>query len=306
MTGYVVRRLLQGLGALLGAATLVFIVLRLSGDPTSLLLPPQATAADRELLRQQLGLDHSLVWQYVIYVSNLARGDLGQSFLSYYPVLDLTLERLPYTLALAGATLVFVIAIALPLGIAAARQASGWVDRLVMLVVIAAQAVPAFVTGTILIIVFAVWLHWLPSSGAGSAPSLILPVATLGIYSAGRTVRLVRSGMVASLREEYILAARARGLSEAAVVFRHALRNAMIPAITMLGLEAGGLLGRAVVVEVVFGWPGLGRLIVDSALARDYAVAQGAILILAAAYVVINLVVDVLYRLVDPRLRAAS
>lgn len=303
MGGFIVRRASQGLVVLLGVATLAFGILRLSGDPVALLLPPQATAEEVERLRQQLNLDKSVGRQYVTYLRNLVTGDLGLSFFSQYPVLNLTLERLPYTLALAAATLLVVIVVGVPLGVIAATHARGPLDRAIVAFVVSAQAVPVFVIGTLLIMVFSVQLRWLPSSGAGGATALILPVAALGMYSMGRTVRLVRSGMTAALREEYIAVARAKGVGESVVLFKHALRNVLIPVVTMVGLEAGGLFGRAVVIEVVFAWPGLGRLIVDSALGRDYAVAQGGMIVLAGAYVLINLSVDVLYRVIDPRLR---
>lgn len=303
MIVYILKRVFQGFGVLLGVATIVFVILRLSGDPASLLLSPQATAEDVKIFREQFGLDRSVVYQYLAYIYNLLTGDLGRSFISHYPAFSLTMERLPYTLVLAFMTMVFVISIGVPLGVLAAKNARRWTDRLIVMLAVSGQAVPVFVTGTFLIILFAVKLHWFPSYGARGVLSLILPVATLGVYTIGRTIRLVRAGMTSCLREDYIRTARAKGVSERSILFKHSLRNVLIPVVTMLGLEAGGLFGRAVIVEVVFAWPGLGRLIVDSVLARDYAVAQAGIIMLGLTYTLINLAVDVLYRVIDPRLR---
>lgn|ERR1022692_463161 len=306
MTLFFIRRLAAAIAVLAGAATVMFLVLRLSGDPARLLLPPQASDEERVALQAQLGLDRSLPQQYLIYMRNLAKGDFGTSYRSGYPALELAAERLPYTLALAGATFIFIVIVSIPLGIVAARQPGTLVDRAVVLLCTAGQAIPVFVTGTFFILFFSVYLRWVPSSGASYTTSLILPALTLGLYSMGRTARLVRSGMVAALQEDYVRTARAKGVSDIGVLFGHALKNVLIPVVTMLGLEAGGLFGRAVIVEVVFAWPGLGRLIVDSVLARDYAVAQAGVIIIAAIYTFLNAVVDILYYVIDPRLRTTT
>lgn len=302
---YTFRRALQALSVMFGAATVLFVVLRLSGDPTAMMLPPQASEEERVALQQQFGLDRSLPEQWVVYLGHLVKGDFGTSFRSGLPAADLALERLPQTVLLAAVTLTFVVALAIPLGVVAAQRKDSWIDRAVVLFCAAGQAIPVFVTGTFLILFFSVYLHALPSSGAESVTSLVLPALTLGLYTVGRTTRLVRAGMVAALQEEYVRTARAKGAGNARVLFAHALRNVLIPVVTMLGLEAGALFGRAVIVEVVFAWPGLGRLIVDSVLARDYAVAQCGVMVLAAIYTALNMSVDVLYHVVDPRLRRA-
>ena len=306
MLSYILRRSLQALAVMVGAATVMFLVLRLSGDPTAMMLPPQASEEERVALQQQFGLDRSLPEQWILYLRHLATGDFGTSFRSGLPAIDLALERLPYTVLLAATTLAFVVALALPFGIAAAQSKGTWIDRAVVLFCAAGQAIPVFVTGTFLILFFSVYLRALPSSGASNMASLVLPSLTLGLYTVGRTTRLVRAGMVSALEEDYVRTARAKGASTMRVLFAHALRNVLIPVVTMLGLEAGGLFGRAVIVEVVFAWPGLGRLIVDSVLARDYAVAQCGVIVLAAIYTALNMSVDVLYHVIDPRLRRAG
>lgn len=299
----VARRLGRAAVVLLGAATIMFVILRLSGDPAALMLPPQASDADRQALALQFGLDKSLSEQYGIYISKLVSGDFGMSFRSHYPAIELVQERLGYTLMLAAGALSLIIVVSMPLGIVAARYAGSPLDRGITFFCIAGQSVPVFVTGSLLILLFAVQLQWLPSSGAGGVQSLILPVVAVALYSQSRTTRLVRAGMVSALQQDYIRTARAKGLGEGRILVVHALRNVVIPVVTMLGLEAGGLLGRAVIVEVVFAWPGLGRLIVDSVLARDYAVAQAGIMTLAALYTLINILVDLTYVRLDPRLR---
>jgi peptide/nickel transport system permease protein len=301
----IVSKIIQAVVVLLGAATVIFIVLRLSGDPAAMLLPPQASEQEQIALREQLGLNKSLAEQYVIYIGNVFVGDFGTSFMSQQPALSLALDRLPYTIALAAATLALVICFAIPLGLAAGASPGSVTDRTVVVVCATGQAIPVFVTGTFLILFFSVYLKWLPSSGARGPESIILPMVTLGLYTMGRTTRLVRAGVMTTLRENFIRAARAKGVSETKILLVHVLKNVLIPVMTMLGLEAGGLFGRAVIVEVVFAWPGLGRLIVDAVLSRDYAVAQAGIMMLAFIYTVLNMVVDILYQFADPRLRTA-
>ncbi len=305
MLAYVCWKIVQAISVLLGAATIIFLVIRLSGDPASMLLPPQASAEEQVALRERLGLNKSLPQQYFIYLSNLAVGDFGTSFSSQQSALQLTLERLPNTFKLAAATILLVICLSIPLGIMAGARSGSAGDRVVVVACAIGQAIPVFVTGTFLILLFAVYLRWLPSSGARSGSALVLPVVTLALYTMGRTTRLVRAGVAATMGENYIRAARAKGISERKILFVHVLKNVLIPVMTMLGLEFGGLFGRAVIVEVVFAWPGLGRIIVDSVLARDYAVAQAGIMMLALVYTLLNTLVDVLYRVADPRLRTS-
>lgn len=303
MQRFILRRLVQSILVLAGVSIFVFGLLHLSGNPVGLLLPPDATAADRTALEVRFGFDQPLPVQYLNYMSGVLRGDFGDSMRSGQAALPLVLERLPATFELAGVAMLLTILFAFPAGIIAALNRGRWLDRLVMLLALLGQSLPVFFLGILFILIFGVQLGWFPVAGRDGASHIVLPAATLALYSMARTARLIRSGMLEVMRNEYVTTARAKGLTEAMVVRGHALRNALIPIITVLGLDLATLLGGAIITEVIFSWPGLGRLIIYSIEGRDYPVVQAAVFIIALSYIVINFLVDILYAFVDPRVR---
>ena len=305
MERYVAQRLVWSVFVAFGVATAVFVILHLSGDPTALMLPPDARPEDAARLRHAFGFDRPLPVQYADFMWGLIRGDFGMSIRFQQPAMGLVLERVPATLLLATSGLAFAMVLALPVGILSAARRGTWIDSLGMAVALLGQSVPVFWLGLMLILIFAVGLHWLPSLGGGGADHLVLPTISLGMFSAAATARMLRAGLTEVLEQEYIRTARAKGLRERAVLLRHAVRNALIPVITMLGLQFGALLGGALVTETIFAWPGMGRLLVQAIYNRDYPLAQAAILWLAFIFVVVNLVVDLLYATLDPRIRLA-
>jgi len=298
---YVGRRVAQTALILVGVTLAVFWVVRLSGDPVLLMLPADASQQDIQRLREALGFDRPVHVQLWRFVEHVATGDFGTSLRFQEPALPLVLERLPSTVLLAFAALSLSTALAIPLGVASAvRRDSVW-DRAAMGVALLGQSMPIFCTGILLITVFSVGLDLFPSSGSGTLGHLVLPAAALGFVSIGRLTRLVRGGMLEVLGQDYVRTARAKGLAERSVVYRHALRNCLLPVLTIVGLELGSTLGGAVVTEMVFAWPGVGRLIVSAIFARDYPLVQAAVFVVATMFVVVNLAVDLLYALVDPR-----
>ncbi len=302
MWSYLARRLLQSISVLIGATLVAFFVMRATGDPVNLLLPEGATEEVRQAMRVKLGLDQPIFTQYVKYLSNVVQGDFGYSIRHEIPVLDLILERMPATLELALAGMAITIILSFPLGIfIAIRRNTIW-DLLGSSFSLLGQAMPTFWTGLMLILIVSVNLGWLPVSGRGTWQHLVLPAAVLGIYSTGRITRLVRSGMLEVLGKEYIRTARAKGLLERVVVWVHALRNASIPVVTLLGLEFASMLSGALIIEMVFAWPGLGRLVVTSVFSRDFPVVQGVVLTYAVLFIAANLVVDMVYSVLDPRI----
>jgi peptide/nickel transport system permease protein len=303
MLSYLARRLFEFLIVLVGVLTIVFVLQRLSGDPTNLLLPIDAPEEVRADLRHQLGLDQPLAVQYVRFLGSVAVGDLGDSYRFRQPALGLVLERLPATLLLAGASLLISLVIALPLGILAAVYRNTWVDTVATGISLIGQAMPVYWLGLLGILLFAVQWRLLPSMGGGSFAALILPATTLAVYSASRIMRLTRSAMLDVLHQDYVRMARAKGLSEAKVLIKHALRNASIPIVTIIGLQFGGLLGGAVITETVFAWPGVGRLAVNAVQQRDFPVVQAVTVVIAFAFSLINLTVDLLYARLNPRIR---
>jgi len=308
------RRFATTLPVLWVVVTVVFLLIHLvPGDPIVQMLGEGATAGDIAALRHSYGLDAPLGAQYLTYWHGLARGDLGRSLRLHDSVLHLILQRYPYTLALTLAATLLGVAMAVPAGIASARRHNRWPDRALGVLSLAGLSVPNFALGPVLIVVFALGIGglpgWLPVSGAGSdLPSfllhLILPAATLGLGMAAILTRMVRSAMLEELGQDYIRTARAKGLSERAVVYRHALRNALNSVLTVLGLQFGSLLSGAIVTETIFSWPGLGRLTLSAIANRDYALVQGCILAVGLTYVVVNLLTDSLYALADPRMRS--
>ncbi|MGY4773386.1 nickel ABC transporter permease [Kribbella sp. CWNU-51] len=307
MAAYVVRRLVFSLFVLWGAVTIIFVVLRLvPGDPAYIMLGPDADQAQVEALRAQLGLDHSLIQQYATYLVNVVHLDFGQSFRLNADSMSLVLQRLPATMQLATTALLLSLLIGLPLGVIAALRAHSWVDRTISVFSLMGQSTPSFWLGIVLILVFARGLKVLPSAGSGTWSHLVLPTITLALPFLAILVRLTRSGLLEVVHEGYVQTARAKGLGEEVVILVHALRNALIPIVTVVGLQFGALLGGTVIVETVFAWPGVGRLLIDSIGRRDYGVVQASILLVATIFVLINLLVDLLYGFLDPRVRLAG
>lgn len=298
-----VQRLFHFAIVILGVTTLVFVALRMTGDPALMLLPGDPTPEDIVLARQKLGVDKPWAIQYVAFVGNAFRGDFGVSFQHGVDATSLVFERLPATAALAGSALLLAAAFAIPLGILAAVYRGTAIDLVVMVLAVIGQGVPFFWLGLMLILIFGVELRIFPTGGYGGLWHLVLPSLTLAGYIAASTARLARSSMLEVLGRDYMRTARAKGLAPHVVVLKHGLRNASIPLITFLGLQLGLLLGGTVVVEEIFGWPGVGRLLLQAISYRDYPVVQAATFILAMIFVLVNIMVDLIYVVLDPRIR---
>jgi len=304
MTRFVLRRLLLTVPVLFGVATLVFSLIHLvPGDPVLAMLGESASPVDVADMRTRLGLDRPLLVQYASFMGGALHGDLGRSLRTSQPVTGAIAERMPATLELAVAAMAVAILIAIPLGILAAVRAGTRVDHAATTLALIGISMPNFWLGPLLAIVFAVELGWLPVSGRGTFAHLVLPAVTLGASLAAIVARMTRASMLEELRELYVLAARARGVSAARAVLGHAFRNSLIPIVTVLGLQFGSVLTGAIITETIFAWPGVGRLLVQSITARDYPAVQGCILLIAITYVSVNLLVDVLYGVLDPRIR---
>ena len=289
---------------LLGVATLVFSLIHLiPGDPAQAMLGEGASEADVVQLRRQLGLDRPLAEQYFAFLVGLARADLGTSLRTGTPVLSQIVERMPATLELAAAAMIVALAIAIPLGILAAVWRGTLVDHTAMTLSLVGVSMPNFWLGPLLAIVFAVELGWLPVSGRGGVGHLVLPAVSLGAALSAVLARMTRAALVEELREQYVVAARARGVSRARAVMRHAFRNSLIPVVTLVGLQFGAVLTGAVITETIFAWPGIGRLLIQSIGFRDYPLVQGCILLIAVTYVGMNLITDLVYAVLDPRIR---
>jgi peptide/nickel transport system permease protein len=304
MTAYVLRRALFSLFVLWGALTIVFVAIRVApGDPAQLMLGAEATPQALAALRERLGLDRPLPLQYVEYLVQAVRLEFGNSLRLDQPALQAVGERLGATARLALAAMLLALLVSFPLGIAAALRQDSPVDRLVSIVSLFGQSAPNFWIGIMFILVFARQLRLLPSGGAESAQHLILPAVTLALPLIGVLTRLVRSGMLDVLHEDYVRTARAKGLTGRTVIVRHALINMLIPVITVVGLQLGHLLGGTVIVETVFAWPGVGRLLVEAISNRDYPLVQAAILLITSGFILINFLVDLSYGFLDPRVR---
>ena len=300
---YLFRRFVQSLLVLFGISFVVFAILHLTGDPTLVLLPPDASPEDVRRFREQMGFNDPFHVQYLRFLTGALRGDFGQSIRHGEPAFGLVLERLPATFELAGAGLGIALVLAIPAGIISAVRRNTPVDYVATVVALLGQSMPTFWLGIMLILVFSVQLNLLPSSGRGSLQHLILPAITLGLFTTARITRLTRSGMLEVLNQDYIRTARAKGVGDPPVVWKHALKNAAIPIVTIVGIELGTLLGGSVITETIFAWPGVGRLSVQAISNRDYPVVQAAVFLLATTFVLVNLVVDVLYTYLDPRIR---
>jgi peptide/nickel transport system permease protein len=304
MWTYVLRRLLLTVPVLFGVTFIIFAMVRLTpGDPAQVIAGEQATRETVEEVRRSLGLDQPLLLQYVRFLRDLARGDMGRSTRSLRPVVHELADRFPNTIELTLAGMLVASVIGIGAGIVSATRQNRWPDTLSMLLALVGVSMPVFWLGLMLILLFSVHLGWFPPVGRGTWSQLVLPAVTLGAASAAILARMTRSSLLEVLRQDFVMTARAKGLVERLVIGKHALKNAMIPVVTVMGLQFGTLLSGAVLTETVFAWPGIGRLIVESILARDYPVVQGAVLLSALTFVFVNLVVDVLYSLLDPRIR---
>ena len=303
MPRYLIRRLGRAIFALWGISTIVFVVLRLSGDPAVLLLPQEASVEDIMRLRHDLGLDDPLLWQYLRFLGNALVGDFGESLRHREPAMALVRSHLWATLELSFAAFFIAAVVAVPLGIVAAVNPHSLYDHAVMTLTLIGQSAPTFWIGIMLILAFGLGLRWFPIGGRGSLSHLVMPAITLGAFAMASIARLTRSAMLDVLCLDYINTARAKGLSNSRVIWKHALKNAAIPVVTIMGLQFGALLGGAVVTETVFSWPGIGRLAIQGIYNRDYPVVQASVFIAAAFFVVINFVVDLLYTVLDPRIR---
>jgi peptide/nickel transport system permease protein len=302
--GPVLTRLIRSVAAVLGAVIVVFAILRLApGDPARLLLGPQASSASVAALRSELGLDDPILVQLVSFLGQLAQGDLGTSLLYDRPNLDLILQVFPNTVLLSVAAMAISVAVAVPAGVISALRPGSWMDRLTLTGVLIVQSLPTFWIGIVLIMVFSVSLGWLPTSGSGDWTHLVLPAITLATFQLALLARTIRSGLLEVLAEDYIRAARARGLRRRTVLVGHAARNALLPVVTVLALQFGELLGGAIITEAVFSWPGLGNLAFSAIGARDYPLLQAIVLFSAVLIVLMNLLADALYPVIDPRLR---
>jgi peptide/nickel transport system permease protein len=304
MARYLVRRLLLTIPVLLGVATLVFALIHLvPGDPAQVMLGEGASQEEVERLRVSLGLDRPLLTQYGAFLSGLVRGDLGTSFRYNAPVTEQITARLGNTAKLAFAAMAVAILFAIPLGIVAAVFRGRAPDHIAMTLALAGISMPNFWLGPLLAILFAVYLGWLPVSGTGSPAHLVLPALTLGAALSAILARMTRASLLEELRELYVLAARARGLSGARAVLHHAFRNSLIPVVTIIGLQFGAVLTGTIITETIFAWPGLGRLLIQAINFRDYPLVQGCILFISVTYVLMNLLTDLTYGLLDPRIR---
>lgn len=304
MLRFTIRRLLLTVPVLLGVATLVFSLLHLvPGDPALAMLGESASASDVDELRVKLGLDKPLPAQYAQFVTGLAKGDLGTSFRYNTPVASEIGARLPRTMQLAGASVLVAVCLAIPLGVIGGLFRGTAIDQAAMTVSLLGISMPNFWLGPLLAIFFSVSLGWLPVSGTGSWQHLVLPAVTLGAALSAVLARMTRASIIEELRELYVLAARARGLSKARAVLFHALRNSLIPVVTILGLQVGAVLTGTIITETIFAWPGVGRLLIQAINFRDYPLVQGCILFIALTYVMVNLLVDLAYGWLDPRIR---
>ena len=303
MGPFILRRLLDAGGVLLGVSFLTFALLFLTGDPTFMLVPENYTREQIAEFRHQAGLDRPWYVQYGVFLHRAVTGDFGHSLRSQLPAMPLVLERLPATFELACAAMMLSLAVTIPVGILAATHRRSLIDLASMAAGLLGQSTPTFWIGLILISVFGVNLRWLPISGRGTLLHLVLPTVSLALYTMGRNARVVRSAVLDVLGQDFIRTAHAKGVSPQGVLLRHTLRNALLPIVTLVGLDFGVLLGGAIITETVFAWPGIGRLVVNAVYQRDFPVVEAAVLTIAAMFVVLNLGIDLLYGYLDPRIR---
>src|SRR5881296_466014 len=303
MKKFIVKRLGLALISLFLLSITIFLLMRITGDPAVLLAEPGASAADLDAIRQQFGLDRPLWTQYVSFITHLVRGDFGQSFYYRTDVFELYLSRLPASLMLAAAAMVFSLIIGIPTGIVAAVRVNKWQDSIGKIFALLGLSMPSFWVGLVMILFFSVYLGWLPSSGSGTVLHLVMPSIALGWVFAAAHMRLTRSSMLEVLGSEYVKLARLKGLPEAIVIAKHAFKNALIPVLTLAGINLVIMVNVAVVVETVFAWPGIGRLLYEGIAFRDFPVVQATVLLGGVMIIAVNLLVDLLYAVIDPRIR---
>ena len=305
MARLILRRLLRAVAALLVVTAVVFTLLHVSGDPAYILLTPEATAEDRATFRSQYGLDRPLWVQYTRYLGRLTQGDFGQSLSFRIPAASVALERLPATLELTLAAMVLAVLVSIPAAVLAAVRRGTLFDRVLMALTLVGQTVPTFWLGMVMILLLAVRFHLFPASGRGSWLHLVMPATALALWLTALLARVTRSEMIEALEQDYVRTARAKGLAERGIAARHALKNALLLIITVMGLQFGGLLGGAVMTETVFAWPGVGTMIFDAILKKDFPVVLAGVVIVAVGFIIVNLLLDLLYTVLDPRLRRA-
>ncbi len=303
MRKQIAARLAQAVLAAFGVLTIVFFIMRLSGDPTLLLVPEGASFEQIAQLRHELGFDRPLIVQYGAYVADLARLDFGESLVQRAPVVRILAERIPYTLALAAGAMLVALGVGIPVGIAMAVWRGSLLERGLSVFVLAGQSLPTFWSGILMILFFGVSLGWLPTSGADGLDALVMPSLALGAVTMSTFARMTRISVLDEISRDYVMAARARGLSRAGAVWRHVLRNAASPVVTVVALEVGNLLAGAVIVETVFAWPGIGQLAIQSIASRDFLVVQAVVLFVSCVYILMNLLADLAYVVIDPRIR---
>lgn len=302
MGTFLLKRLNHSIVVIFGITLIIFVITHMIGDPVNLLLPPEASQSEREILRSHLGLDQPLPIQYAVFLRDAIRGNFGISFRHGRPALGLVIEHLPATLELTVAAMLISIFLAIPIGILSSIKPGSFMDRLGMTFALFGQSAPVFWVGVMFILLFGVKLQWFPVSGRGGIENLIMPAMALGLFSMAAITRLTRSSMLDVLDKEYIRTARIKGLPEVVVVFKHALKNALIPIVTIVALQFGMMLSGAVITETIFAWPGVGRLAVNAIYNRDYPVVQASVFITSVFFIFINLIVDLIYTYIDPRI----
>ena len=301
---YLIKRLLSAVVVIWGVLTLVFFALSLApGDPVEVILGENASITERQNLRYKLNLHLPVHERYLLYIKQLSQGDLGASIHQKKAVIDIILPRLGNTVELAVSSLIVALMLAFPLGLLAAFYKNTWIDSSALFISLLGISIPNFVMGPVLVLIFSLWLKWLPTGGIEEAGALVLPCIALGTALMAVLARMLRANLLDTQRETYLIAARARGVSQHNTLLRHALPNALLPMLTIIGLQLGTLLGGAVITEVIFSWPGIGSALIESIERRDYPVVQGCILIISLAYVLVNLFIDLLYAYVDPRIQ---
>lgn len=307
MARFLLRRALHAILVIAGVTCLTFFVLRLvPGDPARVILPPGTAEESVQLVRQQLGTDQPLPVQFERFIGDLARGDLGISFRYRQPVLAIVLRAYPATLALAAAAMLTALVVSIPLGILAALRRGGLLDRMVLILSVAGQSLPNFWVGVMLVLLFAVDRPWFPAIGMDGWRSFVLPTVTLALVLVAVLIRTLRQSMIEALGGDYVRTARAKGLASWRIVLVHAFKNALLPFVTVAGLQVGLILGGAFVVELIFNWPGVGRLALEAIQARDFPLVQGVVILVAAAFILVNLLVDLIYAGLNPRVRLGS
>ncbi|WP_010272477.1 ABC transporter permease [Paenibacillus senegalensis] len=303
MVSYAIRRLIQMIPVLFIIVAIVFVLMYVSGDPVILMLPENATPEEIEALRAALNLDKPFIVQFGTFLLNVLQGDFGDSFRYHQSAFSLVMERLPATMLLGVVSMVVAVLIALPLGVLSATRKNSFLELFVTSGTVLGKAMPNFWVGIMLSLIFSVYLQWFPVSGSGTAAHLVLPAITLGASFAAYIARLTRSSMINALQQDYVRTAKSKGLGPSVVVYKHAFRNALIPVVTIIMMQTGSVLGGALITEMIFAWPGLGQLLVQSINAKDMAVVQASIVVIAAIVIIVNLITDIICGWLDPRIK---